>query len=91
MTLYANLKVLEHYERTINGIAVRLENVLYSNQVNKNLLSGIKFTKNGMKCILRSRNDKVYLTLKTKKRQNETINLGTYEANKNNIISYSNN
>jgi len=73
------------YERTINGIAVRLENVLYSNQVNKNLLSGIKFTKNGMKCILRSRNGKVYLTLKTKKRQNKTINLGTYEVNKNYI------
>jgi len=74
------------YEGNINGIAIRLENVLYSNQVNKNLLSGIKLTKNGMKYILRSRNDKVYLSLKTKTRQNKTINLGTYEANKNNII-----
>jgi len=32
-----------------------LENVLYSKDVNKNLLNGIKYTKNDMKCDLKSR------------------------------------
>lgn len=37
------------YEGSINGLNIKLENVLYSKDINKNLLSGIKLAQNGMK------------------------------------------
>jgi len=74
------------YEGTINGYNIILENVLYSKHINKNLLSGIKLAKNGMKCNLKARKGKVFLTLKTKNNKNRTVNIGTFRANKNNTI-----
>ena len=73
------------FEGNINGYEIKLENVLYSKDVNKNLLSGIKLAKNGMKCDLKSKNNKVFLTLKLKKNK-RSINVGTFEANTNNTI-----
>jgi len=75
-----------NYTAVINGYIIKLENVLYSEHVNKNLLSGIKLIKNGINCHLKSRKNKVYLTLKLKNNQNKTINLGTFSADDNNII-----
>jgi len=74
------------YEGNINGYDIKLENVLYSNEINKNLLSGIKLTKNGMKCNLKSRRDKVYLTMKLRNNNKRTVNIGTFIANDNNTI-----
>ena len=74
------------YEGSINGYNIKFENVLYSKQVNKNLLSGIKLAKNGLKCNIKSRRDKVFLTLKTTLENKRTINIGTFKANKNNTI-----
>ena len=45
---------------------IKLENVICLKDVNKDLLGGIKHIKNGMKCDLKSRNNKVYLILKLK-------------------------
>ncbi|OUM59001.1 hypothetical protein PIROE2DRAFT_64053 [Piromyces sp. E2] len=74
------------YEGSINGYNIILDNVLYSKDVNKNLLSGIKLAKNGMKCNFKSRKNKVYLSLKTKNSNKRIVNIGTFKANKNNTI-----
>ena len=74
------------YEGSINGYNIKFENVLYSKQVNKNLLSGIKLAKNGLKCNIKARKDNIYLTLKTKLKNKRTVNIGTFKANKNNTI-----
>ena len=74
------------YEGSINGYNIKFENVLYSKQFNKNLLSGIKLTKNGLKCNIKFRRDKVFLTLKTTLEKKRTINIGTFKVIKNNTI-----
>ena len=74
------------YTANINGFPVKLDNVLYSKNINKNLLSGIKLAKNGLITNLKSRKGKTYLTFKFKNKNKKIINVGTFEADNNNII-----
>ena len=74
------------YTAIINGVIIKLDKVLYSKNANKNLLSGIKLAKNGMVANLKSRNEKVYLTLKLRNADKKSFILGTFEADSNNIV-----
>ncbi|OUM68931.1 hypothetical protein PIROE2DRAFT_57784 [Piromyces sp. E2] len=55
------------FNRIINNKSIILEKVLYSKNINKNLLSGIKLTKAGFTTSLLLENNDTYLIIKNKK------------------------
>ena len=71
------------YEGTINGYKITLNNVLFSNDVTKSIISGIKLSKEGINTTIYTNNNKTYITLKN----NNNI-LGTFMANNFNIIKF---
>jgi len=59
------------YYGTINGFPITLNNVYYSKQINKNLISGIKFSKTGYNSIITQQiNNKPCLIIKNKENDN---------------------
>jgi len=52
------------FNGTINGHLITLERVLYSKEVNKNLIGGIKLIKSGIQASLELKNNNISLTLK---------------------------
>lgn len=60
MTELAPRKVL------LNGYNIEFGNVIYTKQVNKNLLNGIKLAKNDLKCNIKTRKEKSISHLKDK-------------------------
>jgi len=73
------------YEGNSNGFDLKLNNVLYSSKINKNLISGIKLIREGMVCKIIPKKDKVCLTLKSNDHKQKRT-LGPFKADKNNII-----
>ena len=84
------------FEGKINGEYIRLDKVYYSNNINKNLLSGNLLPKMGIYSEIKLINKKTTLTLKKVdvKYNNNNYNnnnnkikiIGTYTADENNII-----
>jgi len=83
--LFANSNEVVTYEGNSNGFDLKLNNVLYSSKINKNLISGIKLIREGMVCKIIPKRDKVCLTLKSNNHKQKRT-LGPFKADKNNII-----
>ncbi len=73
------------FEGTINKHPIKLENVYYSKQINKNLLSGIKLANDGLSCEIESKNNKTWLKLKDVKKENKKV-IGSFSADEFNIV-----
>jgi len=71
----------------INNEIIRLDNVYYSEKINKNLISGVRLTENGYPCELDLVNNKTTLTLKKYNRRNNRKHvIGRYTADPSNVI-----
>ena len=71
------------FEGTINSYPVKLENVYYSRNINKNLISGMKLANIGIVSEIKSDNKEVWLKLKNNI-SNQTI--GKFTTDENNIV-----
>jgi len=76
------------FEGTINNHPIRLKEVYYSKDVNKNLLSGVKLANDGLTCEIQSEDNEICLKLKKRKGNSEQT-IGKFPANENNIIKIS--
>ncbi|OUM62238.1 hypothetical protein PIROE2DRAFT_11557 [Piromyces sp. E2] len=76
------------YYGSINGFKIILHKVLFSKNIKKSIISGIKLTKKGLNTIINSDNDKIYVTFKTK--NNELIDDCREYKNKKVIYYYQN-
>ena len=71
----------------INNQTIRLDNVYYSDKINKNLISGVKLTKTGYPCELDVINDETILILKKyNKWNNKKHIIGRFKSDTSNII-----
>jgi len=74
------------FEGTINNYPIKLENVYYSKDINKNLLSGIKLAYNGLTGEIKKNNNKqTQLILSSKNNENSYI-IGKFTADNYNIV-----
>ena len=76
------------FEGKINDEYIRLDNVYYSNKINKNLLSGNKLPRNGFYIDIKAINNKTILTLKKVDKHNNynPKTIGIYTADETNIV-----